>query len=465
MAQDLSWHQTKKQAAEKALAGSVMKRAESAPLLRSATLPHRAARQSWGTIGLVGAGSMLESYEFQTFAMFTPVISNVFFSHDQPAWVRELQTLALLSIGFFFRPIAGAVVGQIGDRLGRKASFLVTILLMALPTLGIGLLPGYAQIGIFAPIILLLLRVMQGMASAGEMSGAAVFVTESAPQDRVGLASGSLYGAIHFGYFMAAAVTWTITASLPPSSVQSFGWRLAFILGGLLGLVALWARRRLHESPAFEAAKTRRASLPKSPIGSVLGGQPGRIVTVMLLAGYVGLSIAMPFTFGPLLLRETYKISASDMSGITSASFVVLSLAAFGWGALGDRIGIRKAFSLGCLLIIGVTLAFSIFHGPAIANPVILLGWYLVFAVALGSVGCAFAIAASQFPTEIRLTGLGFSYNLGLAIFSGSAPFLVSYFSHEYGGVAIIGYLWAAAAIGLVAVRLAAPLGQPRMSA
>ncbi len=415
-------------------------------------------RAGWGTIGLVAAGSMLEFYEFQTFAIFIVPISDAFFSPLQPAWVRELQAFALLSIGFLFRPIAGAVVGQIGDRVGRRASFLITILMMALPTLGIGLLPGYARIGLAAPLFLLVLRVLQGMASAGELSGAAVFITESAPPQRVGAASGALYGAIHLGYLLAALVALGLNAAMPANAAHAYAWRAAFIVGGVLGLLALWARRRLHESPEFERMRAQRAYRQGTPFAAVLRGHWRQIVTVMLLAGYVGVSIAVVYAYAPAYLQTAYKVPAKQMSGIIAISFLTLSLSALVCGRLADRVGLRRVLSAGSGLVVLVSAVSCLLLGRGIHSPLLLLACYFCLSLAMGTVGCAFAVAASLFPTEIRLTGIGLSYNLGLALFLGTAPFIISALSARFGGLPIAAYLWAAAAMGMWAAWRARPL-------
>ena len=403
-------------------------------------------------IPLVAAGSMLEFYEFQSFAIFTGAISTVFFPSSQPEWLRQMQTFALLSVAFLIRPLSGAFVGWIGDRLGRKTSFLITISAMALPTLAVGLMPGYAKIGLAAPLILLLLRTLQGAASAGEMSGAAVFITESARPGAVGASSGALYGAIHFGYFIAAVVALVINFSLPAAEVRTWGWRIAFVLGGALGLVTLVARRALHESPAFEQLRERRGAQAAPPILQTLRTYRAEVLTVMLLAGYVGVSVAIVYVFAPTWLQGHVAVTPKGWSLILSISYLTLAGASAVWGRVADRLGFRAVISGGAVLIVLIALGFTFAVADQHPGMAAVLAWYVAISLALGSVGSAFAVAASLFPTEVRLTGVGVAYNLGLAVFLGTTPLALPLLTHSFGGLPILGYISAAAALGLIAM-------------
>jgi len=404
------------------------------------------------TFGLVAAGSMLEFYEFQTSAIFLGIIGTVFFAPSQPEWIRDLQAVALFSVSFIFRPVAAIIVGRIGDREGRKRSFLLTLLLMAIPTIAIGLLPTYAMIGVGAPILLLLLRIMQAMASAGELSGAAVFTNELAPTHRRGLASGALYGAIHLGYVLAAAVAAIVTTALTREQVLAFGWRIPFLLGGALGFVALIARRKLHESPAFLAA--REDARRKAPLSAVVRDHKLAMVSVVLLAGYVGSSIAVIYTFTPLFLQTAYHVATSTTALVVMVAFLFLSASAVLWGWVADKIGPTRALRAGALCGIVVVCAAGLL-GVDPHSPQALIGWFALASLAVGNVGCAFQVGTSLFPTSIRLTGFGVSYNLGLALFVSTVPLSLTIVSHRFGAVAMVAFVVAAAVLGIAATLIA----------
>lgn len=404
------------------------------------------------TLALVATGSMLEFYEFQTSAIFVAIIGTVFFSPSQPEWLREFQAIALFSVSFLFRPVAAIIVGRIGDREGRKRSFLLTLLLMAIPTICIGLLPTYAMIGIFAPILLLILRIVQAMASAGELSGAAVFSNEIAAPGRRGLASGALYGAIHLGYFLAAAVAGIVTATLTHAQVLSFGWRLPFLLGGAFGFIALLARRKLQESPAYLAAKIdgRR----RAPLSVLVRDYRMAMLSVVLLAGYVGSTIAVVYTFSPTFLQSHDHLATATTAWLIMVAFVLLSASAVLWGAIADRIGPTRALRLGAVLGVAVVVAAGLI-GVDTSSSRSLLGWYALASLAIGNVGCAFQVGTSLFPTSIRLTGFGVSYNLGLAIFVSAVPLLLNLMSRTMGAQAVIIFVVAAAILGVIATLIA----------
>ncbi|WCM25862.1 MFS transporter [Sphingomonas sp. QA11] len=404
------------------------------------------------TLGLVAAGSMLEFYEFQTSAIFLSIIGTVFFASSQPEWVRDLQAIALFSVSFIFRPVAAIIVGRIGDREGRKRSFLLTLLLMAIPTIAIGLLPTYAMIGAGAPILLLFLRIMQAMASAGELSGAAVFTNELAGVNKRGLASGSLYGAIHLGYFLAAAVAAAVTTVLTREQVLSFGWRIPFLLGGALGFVALIARRKLHESPAFLAA--RKDARRKAPLSTVVRDHKLAMFSVVLLAGYVGSTIAVIYTFTPLFLQTAYHVKTSTTAWVIMVAFLFLSASAVLWGWIADKVGATRALRIGATCGIAVVCSAGLL-GVDPRSPQALLGWFALASLAMGNVGCAFQVGTSLFPASIRLTGFGVSYNLGLALFVSTVPLSLTILSHRFGATAMVAYIVVAAALGIAATLIA----------
>lgn len=164
----------------------------------------RMTRKDVKTLGLASLGSALEYYDFTVFVFFAAVIGQVFFPPETPEWVRQAQAFAIFAVGFLIRPFGGVVIAHFGDRYGRKKLFVFTLLLMAVPTLLIGLLPTYAMVGVWAPILLLVMRILQGLAVAGEVPGAAVFVSEHVPGSRVGFACASLFGALYLGLFLGA---------------------------------------------------------------------------------------------------------------------------------------------------------------------------------------------------------------------------------------------------------------------
>lgn len=202
-------------------------------------MPHdtnrRLNRQDYKTLTLAALGGALEFYDFIIFVFFAAVVGDLFFPADMPEWLRLVQTFGIFAAGYLARPLGGIVMAHFGDLVGRKKMFTLSILLMALPTLAMGLLPTYASIGIAAPLLLLLMRVLQGAAIGGEVPGARVFVAEHVPRRRIGFACGTLTAGLTVGILLGSVVATVINTTLSPQSIAGGGWRIPFLLGGMFG--------------------------------------------------------------------------------------------------------------------------------------------------------------------------------------------------------------------------------------
>src|SRR5512137_663755 len=200
-------------------------------------------RSDYRTLTLAALGGTLEFYDFIIFVFFAGAIGQLFFPPDMPDWLRQVQTFGIFAAGYFARPLGGIVMAHFGDLLGRKRMFMLSIFLMALPTLAIGLLPTYASIGIWAPLLLLGLRVLQGAAIGGEAPGAWVFVSEHVPPRHVGFACGTLAGGLVGGILLGSLVATAVNKLYTPAEVLEQGWRAPFIVGGIFGLLSVWLRQ------------------------------------------------------------------------------------------------------------------------------------------------------------------------------------------------------------------------------
>lgn len=208
-------------------------------------------RSDYKTLSLSALGGALEFYDFIIFVFFATVVGKLFFPADMPEWLRQLQTFGLFAAGYLARPLGGVIMAHFGDLLGRKRMFTLSIFMMAVPTLIMGLLPTYAQIGIWAPLALLLLRVIQGAAIGGEVPGAWVFVAEHVPARHVGYACGTLTSGLTAGILLGSLVATAINSFYSATEVQDYAWRIPFLLGGVFGLFSVYLRRWLHETPVF----------------------------------------------------------------------------------------------------------------------------------------------------------------------------------------------------------------------
>ena len=227
------------------------------------------ARQDSKVLALASLGGALEFYDFMIFALMAPILSQLFFPASLGDGWALFYTYAIFATGYFMRPVGGLVMAHLGDRLGRKRMFTWSLLLMALPTLAMGLLPTYAQIGLAAPLLLLLCRMVQAVAIGGEVPAAWTYVSEQVPVNQVGLANGLLTAGLSVGILLGSLSVLALQATFSTEVVNAGAWRLPFVLGGVLGLLAVWMRKHLQETPIFMAIKQRRLLYQGLPLAEV----------------------------------------------------------------------------------------------------------------------------------------------------------------------------------------------------
>ena len=383
----------------------------------SATL----TRSQFKTLSLSALGGALEFYDFVIFVFFATTMGALFFPPDMPEWLRLVQTFGIFAAGYLARPLGGIVMAHFGDLRGRKRMFMLSILLMAIPTLLMGLLPTYAQVGVIAPLLLLLLRIMQGAAIGGEAPGAWVFVTEHVSPRHRNLACGALSAGLCAGILIGSVVARTINAALDEAQVLAWGWRLPFLLGGVFGLVAMYLRRMLHETPVFIELQARRELSTELPLKNVLRAHRGAIVLAMLLTWLLTAAVVVALLMMPTLLQglgvDRGEALAANTLAITAT---IIGNLVLGW--LADRFGAGRILVL-CSALLGAS--FWMFYGAALAghfSPIL----YVVTGFSVGLTALVPAIAVSGFPAPVRFSGLSFSYNVAYAIAGGLTPVLLS---------------------------------------
>jgi len=232
------------------------------------TMTNLTARD-YRTLCLATLGGLLEFYDFIIFVFFANTIGELFFPPEISDWLRQFQTFGIFAAGYLARPLGGVVMAHAGDLRGRKQMFTLSIFLMALPTLGIGLLPTYSKLGFWAPVLLLLLRILQGVAVGGEVPGAWVFVSEHVHPSRVGLACGILTAGLTGGILLGSLVATGLSIVMTHGQLTAYGWRIPFLIGGAFGLLSMYLRRLLAETPVFEELKARRALAAETPLKAV----------------------------------------------------------------------------------------------------------------------------------------------------------------------------------------------------
>ncbi|MFA7825892.1 MFS transporter [Aeromonas dhakensis] len=406
-------------------------------------------RQDYKTLSLAALGGALEFYDFIIFVFFAVVIGELFFPADIPEWLRQFQTFGIFAAGYLARPLGGIIMAHFGDLIGRKRMFTLSIIMMALPTLLIGLLPTYAVLGIAAPLLLLLLRILQGAAIGGEVPGAWVFVAEHVPARRIGVACGTLTAGLTAGILLGSLVATAINRGMSPSEVSDWGWRLAFVLGGVFGIVAMYLRRWLHETPVFAEMQANKALAEELPLKTVLRSHKGSVVVSMLLTWLLSAGIVVVILMTPTYLQKVHGISPADALTANSLAILALTLGCIVYGRLIDALGSGPTFMLGSLLLAGASYAF--YHGLA-SDTSQLVPLYVLAGFAVGIVGAVPYVMVNAFPAVVRFSGLSFSYNVAYAIFGGLTPMLVTLWmksdmlapSHYVVSLSVLGF-----AIGL----------------
>ena len=410
----------------------------------------RLGRADARTLALAALGGALEFYDFVVFVFFALPLSHAFFPADSAPWLAQLKVYGIFAAGYLARPLGGVVMAHYGDKRGRKRMFTLSVFLMALPTLGIGLLPVYAQVGMLAPLLLLVLRVVQGIAVGGEVPGAWVFVAEHVPPQRVGFACASLTSGLTVGIVLGSLVAAGLNRALEPVQLDAYGWRLPFVIGGVFGFLAVWLRRWLSETPVFAAMQARRELVAGLPLAQVVSRHRPAVLLSMLVTWMLTAAIVVLILMTPTLVQSAFHVAPSRaFLGNNVASFA-LALGCLFYGRLADRIGPARALLGGAsgLLVCAYALYLDLAAGGAH-----FVALYALAGFAVGVTGVVPVLMVGAFPPAVRFSGLSFSYNIAYAVFGGLTPPLIGLLVKRFGVLAPAHYVAATALIG-VAVAL-----------
>ena len=380
-------------------------------------------RHDYKTLSLAALGGALEFYDFIIFVFLAAVVSQHFFPADIPDWLRQFQTYGIFAAGYLARPLGGIIMAHFGDLFGRKKMFNLSILLMAFPTLLMGLLPTYETVGIIAPVGLLILRILQGAAIGGEVPGAWVFVSEHVPAHRTGYACGTLTAGLTAGILLGSLVATALNSILTQAEILAWGWRVPFLLGGVFGLCAMMLRRWLEETPIFAEMKAKKQLVEGLPLKQVLGNNKVEVVISMLLTWLLSAAIVVVILMTPTYLQKQLGIAPAMALQANSLAIVALTVGCIFFGWLNDRFSSGLIFIAGSIGLGGAAYAF--YHG-VVADQSLLLILYPLVGFFVGIVGAVPYVMVNAFPPAIRFSGLSFSYNLSYAIFGGLTPMVVA---------------------------------------
>jgi len=392
-------------------------------------LPPLPRREQFKALGVASLGGMLEYFEFIIFIFLAPQITHHFSSADMPEWLRLTQTFGIFAAGFMIRPISGILMAHLGDLVGRKRIFTLTLALMAAPTLAISVLPGYAEIGIWAPILLLACRILQGISLGGELPGAISFVSEQVSGRRLALALCILTLSINLGSLLGSLVVSTLTHALGEKAMLEYGWRIPFMAGGLFGLVSVYLRRFTQETPVFEAMKSRLMLTARPPFAVLMAEHRFNLFAAMfVVASLTLITVAVqqfPITYFVVLKHL-------PMAEISSLQSLLISCAMLGNIAGGLLVNWRLLSLRNAYIMLQLVAMVSLFWAyrqdtvEGIRLPFILLG------LSTGGYGAlSLVLLARCFPAQIRYTGLATCYNIPAALLGGTSLIVLTYLARH----------------------------------
>ena len=398
-------------------------------------------REDVRTLMLSSFGGALEFYDFVIYVFYAKVLSELFFPAGlNPFWAL-LNTYGIFAAGYLFRPLGGIVMAHFGDLFGRKRLFALSIMMMALPTLCLGLMPTFATIGYAAPILLLVLRMIQGVAIGGEIPAAWTFVSEHVPEKRIGMANGFLTGGLSLGILLGSLIALGMAKHFSSEAILNGAWRIPFIIGGLFGLLTLYLRSYLHETPVFKAMQQRKELVTEMPVKVLVFKHKIAVALGMLLTWFLTGCIVVILLAMPQLLTGSFGFSSTQAFEMQSMAIVMQMLGCVIYGLLADRLGIGRVL-IGGIVFTGVMTA--LFY-PALGkfSDSLIFVLYLLLGLAAGVAGIVSAAMIRMFPPAIRFTGISFSYNVAYAIVGGLTLPLVQWFSlfSQIGAMYYILYL------------------------
>ncbi|MFF1416820.1 glycine betaine/L-proline transporter ProP [Streptomyces sp. NPDC058280] len=434
---------------------------EHTPRLRRSDITVTDERAVRRAVKAASLGNAMEWFDFGIYSYLAVTIGRVFFPSGNPT-IELLSSFATFAVAFLVRPVGGMVFGPMGDRIGRKKVLALTMIMMAIGTFAIGLIPSYATIGFWAPVLLIFFRLVQGFSTGGEYGGASTFIAEYAPDKRRGFFGSFLEFGTLAGYIGAAGLVTALHAGLGADAMDAWGWRVPFLVAGPLGLVGLYLRLRLDETPAFQRleADSARGSEAPDPEDSTTSGDLARIfrqywpalILCVALVGAYNITDYMLLSYMPTYLSDELGYSETHGLVILLGVMVFLMLIINQVGRLSDRFGRKPLLMTGMLGFLFLSLPAFLLIGqgsiPAITSGMLMLGLSLV--CLLGTMSAALP---ALFPTEVRYGALSVGYNLSASLFGGTTPLVIT------GLISLTGdnlmpayYAMAAALVGVVSV-------------
>jgi MHS family proline/betaine transporter-like MFS transporter len=411
----------------------------------------RIDRAGWRIVLLASLGGTLEFYDFVIFGVFAKDIADAIFPSATPL-ASLLASFAAFAVGYLARPIGGVVLSHFGDRFGRRRVFLFSLFVMSGATLGMGLVPTFAMWGVASSILMVILRLVQGFCLGGELPGALTYVVETAPK-QAPFVCGVVFACVTMGVAVATGISLAVRTWLPADLVPFFGWRLAFVIGGLGGILSFVLRRSLEESPEF--ARMKQLAL-RRPLGELLRRHVMPvllgIMAIGATGGFNGLFFAQMAAYLTGVLRyDPWQAISSQTIGVAVHALSILAV-----GRLAGRVSPRVLLRLGSLVLMALAIPF---YNALVARALPLTTLMVLAGLCAGLVNGTFAVLLTDlFPTRVRFTGVALSFNVAFTLFSGLTPLVATSLIQATGSVTAPAFVM----IGFGIVTLLGSLALPR---
>jgi MFS transporter, MHS family, proline/betaine transporter len=369
-------------------------------------------------------GNILEWYDFAIYGYFAPAIGRIFFPLEDPV-AQVLSAFGIFAVGYLLRPIGGALIGHIGDQFGRRAALTFSVVAMAIPSFLVGVLPGYAVIGIMAPVLLTALRMIQGLSVGGEYTTSIVFMVERAALGRRGLIGAIACCGAVAGILLGSATSTVLAALMSPATLEHWGWRIPFLIGLLVGLVGFVLRRHMHEVPRVD--KTEH-----SPLLDTLREHGSLLARLAGLSVFNAVGFYLLFVYVVSWLQLADGLAPERALEINTISMVLLLLVIVSGGWLSDRVG-RKPVLLAATAIgslAGLPLFWLMHH----TNPGLVLLGQMGFVLSVGLfLGPQPSLMVEAAPASVRCTAIALGYNVTLGVIGGTIPLTATWLVHRTG--------------------------------
>lgn len=381
-------------------------------------------RKEFKIISLSASGQVVEFYDFMVFVLFTNIISSHFFVGS--VYARDMYTFGIFALGYIARPLGGIIFGHYGDTVGRKKTFIATIFLISTATFCMGLIPNYKTIGLFAPAIFIFLRIIQGISLGGELPGAISFVYEYMQKHKKTFGTSFIFSAAHIGYLLAFLVVAILYSFFDHYQLTSYGWRIAFFLGGVLGFVICILRGKMSDTPVFEKLLENNQIL-RYPLTQLLSKNSRNCILGILIFIFPVYGSIFILALPNLLSSFLHYYSPEYILKVNIFAIIVLIICSIAFCYIIDRFKLNLYLFFTIMSFLIIVLIYPLFMMIQTQNHIWLIVAYTIFAITYGMIAVVYHILAKLFPSIVEYSGLGLTINTGAILGVGLVPLISTY--------------------------------------